>query len=286
MASSIPTAAVTVALAAGFGVAWRLGLWLAVVAMVATAVTLVACQRLGDLVVARRAATWALYAPQGTTPASHLERTLAADLATVAVGDTNVLDHSITRAHHTIADPWVRGLAVERLQLAKELLADGALPQPPPALEALAAPATRWTAVTATVGLTLAAGATRQHLLLVPLTLSMAVVAIGWGEVRRRDRLPSLLCQEASAPPPRGVILMPESAVVAALSSLTASRRRVLSGAMALVVHRRSPRRDLGLHRLTFARQCGCPPPGPTLTSAVVVWAVCAAGFVVALAVL
>ncbi len=131
MASSIPTAAVTVALAAGFGVALDLGLWLAVVAMVATAITLVACQRLGALVVARRAATWALYAPQGTTPASHLERTVAADLATVAVGDASVLDHTITRAHDTIADPWVRGLAVERLQLAKELLADGALPTTP-----------------------------------------------------------------------------------------------------------------------------------------------------------
>ena len=286
MASSIPTAAVTVALAAAFGVAWHLGLWLAVVAMVATAITLVACQRLGELVVARRAAAWALYAPQGTTPASHLERTLAADLATVAVGDASVLDHSITRAHDTIADPWVRGLAVERLQLAKELLADGALPHPPPPLEALAAPATRWTAVAATVGLTLAAVATRQHLLLVPLTLTMVVVAIGWGEARRRDRLPRLLCQEASAPPPRGVILMPESAVVAALSSLTGSRRRVLADAMALVVHRRSPRGDLGLHRLTLARQCGCPQPRPTLTTAVVSWAVCAAVIVVVLAVL
>ena len=286
MASAIPTAAVTVALAAGFGVAWHLGLWLVVVAMAATAITLLACQRLGELVVARRAATWAVYAPQGTTPASHLERTLAADLATVAVGDASVLDHSITRAHDTIADPWVRGLAVERLQLAKELLADGALPHPPPALEALAAPATRWTAVTATVGLTLAAGATRQHLLLVPLTLSIVVVAIGGGEARRRDRLPSLLCREASAPPPRGVILMPESAVVAALTSLTRSRRRVLAEAMALVAHRSSPRRDLGLHRLTLARRCDCPPPGPTLTSAVVSWALFAAGIVVALAVL
>ena len=281
----MPTAATTVALAAGFGVAWHLGWWLVVVAMVATAVTLVACQRLGELVVARRAATWAVYAPQGTTPASGLERTVAADLATVAVGDASVLDHSITRAHDSIGDPWVRGLAVERLQLAKELLADGGLPPAPPALEALAAPATRWMAITATVGLTLAAGATRQHVLLVPLTLSLVVVAIGWGEARRRDRLPSLLCKEASAPPPRGVIVMPESAVVAALTSLTGSRRRVLADAMALVADRRSPRRDLGLHRLTLARQCGCPLR-PTLTSAVVSWAVCAAGIVVALAVL
>lgn len=285
MASSIPTAAVTVALAAGFGAAWHLGLWLAVVAMVTTAMTLVACQRLGELVVARRAATWALYAPQGRTPAGRLERTVAADLASVAVGDAGVLDHSITRAHDTIGDPWVRGLAVERLQLAKELLADGALPLPPPALKALAALAARWTAAIATVGLTLAAGATRQHLLLVPMTLSMVVVAIGWGEARRRDRLPSLLCKEASATPPEGLILMPESAVVAALTSLTGSRRRVLADAMALVVHRRTPRRDLALHRLTLARQCGCPT-GPTLTSAVVSWAVCAAGIVVVLAVL
>ena len=124
MASRIATVAANGVLAAAFGVAWHAGLWLAVVAMVATAATLVACQRLGDLLVARWAATWAVYAPQGTTPASHLERTLAAHLATVAVGDAGVLDHSITRAHDTIADPWVRGLAVERLQLAKELLAD------------------------------------------------------------------------------------------------------------------------------------------------------------------
>lgn len=286
MASRIPTVAVGVVLAIAFGVAWQLGLWLVVVAMVATAITLVACERLGQLSVARRAAAWAVNAPQGTTPASHLERTVAADLATAAVGDPTVLDRSISRAQHTIADPWARALAVERLQLAKKLIVDDALPQPPRVLKALTAWATRWTAATATLGFALAAGATRQHLLLVPLTLSIVVVAIGWGETRQRDRLPPLLCQEASAPPPQGVILMPESAVVAALASLTGSQRRVLADAMALVSHRRSPQRALGLHRLELACRFGCPRRGPTLTSAVISWAVGAAGVVIALAVL
>ncbi|HEV2070538.1 MAG TPA: hypothetical protein VGR26_12155 [Acidimicrobiales bacterium] len=185
---------------------------------------------------------WRLYVAEGEVEVTDLEQAIAADLAANAVSDPEVLDHTVTRAEQTIADPWLRALATERLELARHLAGGGGLPSPPGALNVLVRRDVRLMALLTAFGLALAAAATRNHLLLVVFTLSVAAVGMGHGEARRRQRLLVVLCEKASAPPPRGPVLIPEFSVVAALASLTSSRRRVLARAISLVAARRGAR--------------------------------------------
>ena len=140
---------------------------------------------------------------------------------------------------------------------------------------------TRLVAVAAMLALVAAAATVRHHLLLVPLTITVAVVEVGYVEARRRAGLPRVLCDEASIPPQRGLILMPEPAIAAALSSLTASRRSVLAKAAALVSHVEEPGRAVALARLAHAASLRRDRRCCTLTRAVVTWAVVSASAVV-----
>lgn len=273
-------------LASVFAVAWHLELWLIPVAMAATATALVVTEQLGERVLAQRAATLALYVPEGEAEASELELAIAADLAATAVSDPEVLGRTVTRAEQSIADPWLRALATERLQLARDLAGGGDLPSPPVALNVLARRDVQLVAVVATFGLALAAAATRNHPLLVVFTLSVAAVGMGHGEAQRRQRLFVVLCEEASAPPPQGPVLIPEFSVVAALASLTSSRRRVLARAISLVSPRRGHEREVALQRLALATKGVPVRPRPTLTHDVFAWAAVATAATIGVTVL
>lgn len=273
MASHLRALVVLMTMGSVFAVAWHLEMWLIPVAMVATATTLVVGEQLGERVLAQRAATLALYVPEGEAEASELEQAIAADLAANAVSDPEVLDHTVTRAEQTIADPWLRALATERLQLARDLAGGGDLPSPPGALNVLVRREVRLMALVTAFGLALAAAATRNQPLLVVFTLSVAAVGMGHGEARRRQRLLVVLCEEASAPPPQGLVLIPEFSVVAALASLTSSRRRVLARAISLVSAGRGHEREVALQRLALATRRVPARPRPTLTHDVLAWA-------------
>lgn len=286
MASHLRPLVVLMILASVFAVAWHLEVWVIPVAMAATATALVVGEQLGERVLAQRAATLALYVPEGEAEASELEQAIAADLAANAVSDPEVLHHTVTRAEQTIADPWLRALATERLQLARELAGGGDLPSPPGALNVLARRDVQVMALVATFGLALAAAATRNHPLLVVFTLSVAAVGMGHGEAQRRQRLLVVLCEEASAPPPQGPVLIPEFSVVAALASLTSSRRRILARAISLVSARRGHEREVALQRLVLATRGVPVRPRPTLTHDVFAWAAVATAATVAVTVL
>lgn len=277
---------VVTTLAAVFAVAWQFGLWLVVVPMAATGIALIVSEQLGERVLAQRAAALALYLPEGESEASDLEPVVAADLAASAVSDPELLDHTATRAEQTIVDPWLRALATERLQLARDLAVGGDLPAPPRVLNVLATRSVRLTALVATFTVALGAATTGNHLLLVVFTLSVAAVGIGHGEARRRRRLPPVLCEEAATPPPQGLVLIPEFSVVAALASLTSSRRRVLARAVSLVSARRDTRGEVAVQRLKLATRRAPNRPQPTLTQDVLAWAVTAAATTVLIEVL
>jgi hypothetical protein len=286
VASQLRAVVVLTTLATSFAVSWHLGLWLVFLTMAATGIALAAGEQLGERVLAQRAAALALYMPVGESEASAIEPVVAADLAASAVSDTELLDHTITRAEHTIVDPWLRALATERLQLARDLVATGNLPSPPRVLHVLASRPARLMAVVATFGLTLAAAGTRNHLLLVALAVSVAAVGIGQGESRRRQRLPLVLCEEAATPLPRGLVFIREFSVVGALSSITSSRQRVLARAISLVSARRGPRCEVAVQRLLRATRRAPDQPPPTLTHDVLAWAVAAAAATVVIEVL
>lgn len=285
MGSRLPGIA-TLALGAAFAGAWHLKLWLIVVTMAAVAVALAVCERLGESALAQRAAAWALYAPHGVTEGSDIEGTIVADLASTAVADTTLLEASAACVANTIADPWLRALATERLQLAKNLTDRSELPRPPLPLNLLARRGSRVAATVATLGLGLAVAATRQELLLVPFTLGLAVVGTACGEARRREGMPQILCDEACIAPQQGLLLMPEFAIVAALASLTSSRTRVLGMAASLVLRAQAPHREVALSRLTRAAPATSDRVGPTLTRVVLVWALVSAAEVLMIGVL
>ncbi|MGQ0431521.1 MAG: hypothetical protein ACT452_03825 [Microthrixaceae bacterium] len=258
--------------AAAFAVSWHLGLWLIVVAMAATAIALPAYERLGEHALAQRAAAWALYAPHGGGASNGVERTLAADLTTTATGDTHVLDASISQAERTITNPWLRALATERIELAKRLAADYDLPPPPALLRGIATRGVCLAAVVSTTVLTLTAAATRHDLVLIPLTLSIIVLGIAYGEAQRRRTLPRVLCKEASKLPPPEQLITTESTVIGALESLTAGHKRVLTHAAAIAARAGRAQRDLALRRLARVDRMSFRQCEPTLTRATITW--------------
>ncbi len=286
MASRIRPLVVLITLAAVFGAAWRLGLWLIVVTMAATAIALVVCEQLGERLLAHRAAALALYVPEGETEPSGLEQVLAADLAASAVSDTELLDHAVARAQRLIPDPWLLALATERLQMAKDLAESEDFPPPPRLLTGLARPAVRRATVAVSFGLAVAAAATRNHLMLVVLTAGVAAAAIGYGEARRRQELSLVLCGEAATAPASALVLVRELSVVVALSSLTSSRRRVLAKAISLVPAGPGTQRETALQRLAGAARRAPDRPRPTLTQDVCIWVVTAAATTAVLEVL
>lgn len=286
MASRLRPLVVLMTLGSVFAIAWHLEVWVIPIAMAATATALVVGEQLGERVLAQRAATLALYVPEGEAEASEVEQAIAADLAATAVSDPEVLDHTVTRAEQSITDPWLRALATERLQLARDLAGGGDLPSPPGALSVLAWREVRLMALVVTFGLALAAAATRNHPLLVVFTLNVTAVGMGHGEARRRQRLLVVLCEEASAPPPQCPVLIPEVSVVAALASLTSSRRRVLARAISLVSAGRWHEREVALQRLVLATRGVPVRPRPTLTHDVFAWAAVATAATVGVMVL
>lgn len=283
---SRPIGIAIIVLSGAFAGAWHLELWLIVVTMAAIAVVLITCERSAELALAQRAAVWALYAPHGKTQGSDLERAITADLAATAVADTVLLEASAACVANMIADPWLRALAIERLQLAKNLTDRSGLPRPPLAWNVLASRGSKAVATTATLALGLAAATTGQKLLLVPFTLGVAVVGTAHGEARRRDGIQRILCDEACTTPQHGLVLMPEPAIVAAITSLTSSRRRVLRKATSLVSHAGAPQRDVALARLRRATLATPDSPGRTLTRDVLAWVVVSAVIVVMIDVL
>jgi hypothetical protein len=273
--------AAVVALGAGFALAWRLELWLIVVGMAALVLTLITQEQIEERALAQRAAACALHAPEGGDGTA-LEQTLAADLATTADADMKTLQAAISHVEQAIADPWLRSLAIERLALAKRLVAESALPSPLTLTRALAARRTQATIATATVLLVLAAVVTRYVALFIPITVGVVALVISLREVRQRDALPRHLWEDASTePPPRGWAIS-EPSVVAALGALTGGRTRVLDRAAAIVNRTRGQRTDGALRRLNEARRVHARRRPRTLTRPGLAWATAAAAFVLA----
>lgn len=275
MGSRLGSLAVIATLAAVFAASWHHELWLIPVTMAAAGGALVATERLDGRWLARRAAARALYAPRGGTWATTPEQSVAADLAATAAGDAKLLGGSIVLADATIADPWLRALATERLQLAMLLVAGGGLPPPSRALDVLASWALRFTAMATTLALALAVP-TGPHLALVALTISITVLGLGGGEAKRRDALRRLLCRRASAQRQPGLAFMREPVTGATLGELALRRPDVLTEAISLVAGVRGRRRDVVPERLGLALRDARDCRHWTLTFAVLAWAVAA----------
>jgi hypothetical protein len=241
---------VVVGIAAVFTLAWRHEIFLVVIAMPAAAITLAVHERLADRSDARRAAALALTAPTGIADAAALERIVAADLAAASLGDAEIIDRAVTMAEHTIEDAWRRSLACERLLAAKQMVSQTTLAAEPMTATRLRG---RWVQATAglvVLGAVAVAVASGHKLLLAPLAIAFAALALTFGELRRFDQLRKLLVRQATTQPAAGRIVVPDRAVTAAVHELTAARPRVRRIAYELVTTWPGPERDVALCRI------------------------------------
>lgn len=265
-------AAVLVATASLVAVSWAFGLWLVVVGVAAGAITIVLAEQLLERRLAHRAATWALQAPDASSEPAELERVIAADIASIALADSDVLAAATRRAERTVDDPWLRALAVERFDHAERLVASGeVLPVPVPT--GLTIRRCVVLGIGVVTACTVGAAITRHHLFLVPLTAALSVTVTAWNERCRRALLPRLLSEEATTPPVSSVFVIPEPATVQAIASLAAGRPGVLPSAARAV--RRASRAD-GLRAEKRLRQAAarCGQQKQRVARTTGVWAI------------
>lgn len=272
---------VLVGVAALFGLSWRHELYLIVVALPAAAITLVVHDRLSVRADARRVAALALMAPTGVTDATAVERMVAADLAAAALGDPVILDQAIGRAGHSIGDAYQRALACERLEAAKAVLSGAAFDKPG-ALAVLRKAHVGVLSATVVAIALVAVVATEHKLLLAPLALALAAFTLTFGELRRAEQLQALLVREATADPAVGRVLVPDTAIVAAIGHLAYGRPGVARIARALVTSWPGPERNDALRRLDAVGLTSNPHLSP-VKGDVAAYAVAAAVFLAAL---
>jgi len=241
---------VVLVLAGVFAVAWRQEIFLVVIAMPAAAITLSVHERLADRSDARRAAALALTAPSGVADAAALERIVAADLAAASLGDAEIIHRAVTLAERTIEDPWRRALACERLLAARQMVLETSFAAEAPAATILRCWWLRATAGLVVIGTVAAAVLTGNRLLLAPLAIAFAILALTFGEVRRSDQLRELLVRQATTEPAAGRIVVPDHAVTSAVHGLSEARPRVRRIACELVTTWPGPERAVALQRL------------------------------------
>jgi hypothetical protein len=240
---------VRLAVAAVFALSWRHDLFLMVVAMPAGAITLAVQDRLSDRSDARRAAALALVAPTRVADATAVERIVAADLAAASMGDAATLDRALRLAEHSVEDPRQRALACERLEAAKQMLVGTTFAEASLAT-ALGRRSVRLTAGFVMVGALVAVGATGHKPLLAPLGLALAALTLAVSELRRWEGLCELLVRQATIHPATGRVVVPDEAVVSAISALTGGRPRVRQIARRVVAAWPEPERAVAFRRL------------------------------------
>jgi hypothetical protein len=281
MRDRIARVAAAITLAAGFALAWRSQLWLIVVAVAVLVLTPMMEEQIEERALARRTATCALHAPESNDTGAP-ERLLAADLAATANADTTALRDAIARVEATVADPWLRSLAIERLEVAERLVADSELPSPAVLTSVLSRRSAAMTLATATVVLMAAAVATRSASLFIPVTIGVAALVIAFRHVRQRDALPQHLAEEASTEPsPQGSAIS-EPDVAGAVRAVGGRRIRIVDRAAAIVARTDDPRRDRALARLRRARHVDARARVGALTRSGLAWASAAAAMVAA----
>ena len=228
--------AATLAVAITWWGAWSTNLFLVTALLPAAGLTFVMDARARDRLGARRAAALAVTAAVGDLDPTTLERMTAADIAATSMGDTRVIARTTEAARVTVADPWRRELALERLELALRLLSprsflggtDGA----------------RWSWIlpcsfAAVLTFTAAVALTGHRLAVTALAAAVSMFAVALANRRRIAQLAPVLVHAATADPADRAVNVSETAVVDAIRSIVGGSPRGLATAAAMV--RRCP---------------------------------------------